>query len=317
MDVDNYLKDNPLWIADIGASGGINKRWSRITDYYKAILFEPDPREYKQLKDIKNNNLIVLNSALSDSTSEMHLNLCKRQEVSSFYTPNFNFIKNYPDHQRFEIVEQILLPVDTLNNQLRKNSIEEIDFIKIDVQGHELPILKGSDEYLKNVIGMEVEVEFVEVYENQPLFFEVDYFIREKDFELYDLKRYFWKNKHEIYSKESKGQLIFGDALYFKKPEKLLSIQNIDEKKILRSVFVYLSYGYVGLARELIIKSNEKNIIKDELKDDVLIFLSKQESNCSLPDFKGKDRLGLVFENLANKFRTNHFSTGTDKKIGN
>jgi len=317
MDFDNCLKNNPLWIADIGASGGINKRWSRITDHYRAILFEPDPREYKQLKDIANSNLIVLNSALSNSTSEMHLNLCKRQEVSSFYTPNFNFLKNYPDHQRFEIVEQILLPVDTLNNQLKRNSIEEIDFIKIDVQGHELPILEGSDEFLQNLIGIEVEVEFVEVYENQPLFFEVDNFIREKNFELYDLKRYFWKNKNEIYSKESKGQLIFGDALYFKKPENLLSIKNIDEKKILRSVFVYLSYGYVGLARELIIKSNEKNIIKNELKDDILIFLSTKESSWSIPDFKGKDRLGLLFERLANKFRTNHFSNGTDKEIGN
>ena len=46
--------------------------------------------------------------------------------------------------------------------------------MKIDTQGHELPILKGSVDYLYNAIGLEIEVEFAQLYRNQPLFNQVD-----------------------------------------------------------------------------------------------------------------------------------------------
>ena len=45
---DNQL--NPLTIVDIGASGGIHPRWQRSKFAFKGILFEPDPREYDNLK---------------------------------------------------------------------------------------------------------------------------------------------------------------------------------------------------------------------------------------------------------------------------
>ena len=74
---------------------------------------------------------------------------------------------------------------------MRKNGIQEVDFIKIDTQGSELSILKGSTDSLKNAIGLEIEVEFVDIYENQPLFNEVDSFVRKMDFELLQLTTYF------------------------------------------------------------------------------------------------------------------------------
>jgi len=48
---------------------------------------------------------------------------------------------------------------------------------------------------LNNVVGIEVEVEFSELYEKQPLFNDVDNFIRDKGFELFDLRRGYWIRK--------------------------------------------------------------------------------------------------------------------------
>ena len=41
------------------------------------------------------------------------------------------------------------------------------------------------------IFGVEVEVEFIEMYQDQPLFNEVDSFMRERGFYLFDLKLYY------------------------------------------------------------------------------------------------------------------------------
>jgi len=191
MTENNMLANNPLWVVDVGASGGIDPKWAKFTTFHKGILFEPDPREYETLNSKSGKNLIVINSALSDSSSTIDFHLCEKQQVSSAYLPNFDFLNKFPDVKRFDVTKTIKIQTDTLDNQLKKNDIAEIDFIKIDTQGYELPILKGSADYLDNVIGLELEVEFVQLYENQPLFNEVDRFVSEKGFELFDLKRYY------------------------------------------------------------------------------------------------------------------------------
>ena len=42
FEANNLLLNNPLWIVDVGASGGIHPRWRNLTSCLKCILFEPD-----------------------------------------------------------------------------------------------------------------------------------------------------------------------------------------------------------------------------------------------------------------------------------
>jgi len=126
----NIIKNNPLYVVDIGASGGIDPRWKGTGLSYKGILFEPDPREYEVLKNSSDSNLIVLNSALSDCIKEIDFHLCNKQMVSSVYAPNFDFLNRFPDSERFGIFKKIKMNTDTLSNQLKKNSIDEVDFVE-------------------------------------------------------------------------------------------------------------------------------------------------------------------------------------------
>ena len=211
--MNTLLKNNQLVIVDIGASGGIDPRWGKTTEFYTGILFEPDPREFNALKKNSDNNLIVLNSALGDSKKNVEFHLCKKQMVSSIYPPNFNLLNKFPEAERFNVEKIIHLNTDTLDNQLMKEGINEVDFIKIDTQGYELSILKGGSACIENVIGLEVEVEFEPMYIGQPLFSEVDSYVKNKGFILFDLKRYFWKrkdNKANIYpgKKELDNKMI-------------------------------------------------------------------------------------------------------------
>ena len=60
----------------------------------------------------------------------------------------------------------------------------------------ELDALKGCEDTLKGTIGLEIEVEFQKMYENQPLFGDINNYINDQEFEFIDfplIKR--WERK--------------------------------------------------------------------------------------------------------------------------
>ena len=82
------------------------------------------------------------------------------------------------------------LAVDTLDHQLERHGLDDVDFIKVDTQGSELFVLQGASQVLgQHVVGVEVEVEFASIYGGQPLFADVDRHMREHGFDLFDLRR--------------------------------------------------------------------------------------------------------------------------------
>jgi FkbM family methyltransferase len=315
----DILANNPLWIVDVGARGGVHSRWSKFTSSYKEILFEPDPDEYDILKLKSRENSVVINSALSESPGTVELHLCRNPGNSSIYNPNLTVLNKFSDAKRYDVMEKIGIKVDTLNSQLQKNDIYEVDFMKIDTQGYELSVLKGSGDYLDKIICLELEVEFVQVYEKQPLFGEVDSFVKGYGFELFDIRRYFAKRKDSKNSGSQKGQLFFGDALYFKSPEQVLLMDKISQEKIVRALCIYLVYGYLDLAQTLFNNADRKELLSKEIRDKAVLLLSKYEkkNKSILPDFRGKVRIQLFFDRIGYFFSFGGGLAGTDPVLGN
>ena len=55
---------------------------------------------------------------------------------------------------------QILVAVNTLDDFLAVNNISHIDFLKIDIEGHELEFFKGAINTLKNGIIRRIMIEY-------------------------------------------------------------------------------------------------------------------------------------------------------------
>jgi len=66
---------------------------------------------------------------------------------------------------------------------------EPVDFLKLDVQGAELDVLRGATRILDSVLAVHVEVEFIPIYLSQPLFDDVFRFMVTNEFDLFDLPR--------------------------------------------------------------------------------------------------------------------------------
>jgi FkbM family methyltransferase len=247
--IDALLRDNPLVIVDIGASGGIDRRWTDFTSAYRGILFEPDPREFERLRAHLPSNLLLLNAALSDAAGGIDFHLCRKQQTSSAFLPNLDFLRRYPQLERFDITRTVRIDADTLDNQLAQQSAADIDFIKIDTQGYELPILRGAAASLACAVGMQIEVAFAPMYRDQPLFADVDTHVRAQGFELFDLEPHYWPRAGVP---GARGQLIFGDALYLRPPERLAELPELGAGKAMRALSVYLAYERTDIARMLL-----------------------------------------------------------------
>ncbi|CAK9031172.1 DNA polymerase delta catalytic subunit [Durusdinium trenchii] len=80
------------------------------------------------------------------------------------------------------VVERSEMETRRLDDLLGDIPGKGVDYLKIDVQGFELAVLKGAQKALEETLVLHTEVEFVEMYERQPLFAEVDQFLRQNGF---------------------------------------------------------------------------------------------------------------------------------------
>jgi len=81
--------------------------------------------------------------------------------------------------QRTEAVETVRL--DDLGPDI------SVDYLKIDVQGYELEIMRHGTTKLSHAVVIETEVEFVPIYWEQPLLGDIQCFLRDHGFVLHKL----------------------------------------------------------------------------------------------------------------------------------
>jgi len=226
---------------DVGARGGIGKPWSKFRDCISLIMIEADEDEAQKIA-MSNPGDLVIPCALYSKVGTIEINLCKVGRVSSIYKPNIPFLKNFHNLDRF-MIEKIVSAKTTTIDTLVAEGVMDVDFAKIDVQGAELSVLKGGRRHLaEEVVGLNVEVEFELIYERQPLFPEVEAFIRDElGMDLYGIRKTFWN--HRIHGKMP----IWGDALFLRSPNTLFEWSSkFDAEKSRNKLIMALAAGIIN-----------------------------------------------------------------------
>jgi FkbM family methyltransferase len=211
MDV---LAKAPLDVMDVGASGDLHPRWDRFKGGLRAIGFEPDSRAFADLPQTSNRTWI--NAAVAEHEGECEINVTAAQTATSLLQPNRDLIDEvFADPDSFRIEKTLKVPCTTVDAAARDRKLN-VSVLKVDTQGSELAILRGARAALaQTLFAVEVEVEFVELYESQPLFADVDAYMRESGFLLLDLGNFLHhKWRETAHLRGRKGQLISADAFY-------------------------------------------------------------------------------------------------------
>ncbi len=158
--------------------------------------------------------------ALGNTVGEATLYVTKHPMCSSLFVPNEPYLSRFSTLLELaELDFTVELETTTLDNACQAAAIETIDFLQVDVQGADLMVLEGATELLsRSILALQIEVEFSPLYVDQPLFADVDSYVRNQGFTLFDLtgaaRRV--RARSPISSSARPGQLLWSDALYFR-----------------------------------------------------------------------------------------------------
>ena len=148
-----------LVIVDVGANRGDYLQLALAELANRQIVihaFEPSSVAFVALeKRFGGRGGIVLNNlALSDRPGRQILHYDKAgSELSSLYARKL-------EHHDIQFSGSEQVQVDTLDDYSRARTVEHIDLLKLDVEGHELSVLKGATQMFERAaIGM-VSFEF-------------------------------------------------------------------------------------------------------------------------------------------------------------
>jgi len=250
-----YTKSNPIILIDVGARGGIDTKWYLLDEGNLRILgFEADPQECERLNRQTGDNHTYFPIALFNRAGAIEINIAQSPATSSIYLPNLSLMDRFPNSDDLKVVKLNRVRCNTLDRVLELYNIRDADFLKVDTQGSEFQILEGARCTLKNFIfGVEVEVEFSQLYKNQPLFSDVDIYLRDLGFSLFDinLSRLKRKKYGNVYSK---GQVLWAHALYFKDflLNKNINSNYLNFEKVIKAIAIAELYGFSDFALELL-----------------------------------------------------------------
>lgn len=176
----------PLVVIDVGARWGASDRWAPLGDAAVVIGFEPDAEEAARL-NASSEGVRYVPVALGADDGAAVLHRTADPACASLYPPVTGLPERRPELHVVAEVDSQVVQVARLDSWLAGEQLGAVHVLKLDTQGSELDVLRGAERALKGVRVLEVEVEFNPIYDGQPLFGDVDRFLRDRGFVLWRL----------------------------------------------------------------------------------------------------------------------------------
>lgn len=245
---------SPIKVIDIGAMAIGNE-----ADPYaglaaaapvEVIGFEPVAAELAKLRAGAPPGRTYLPHIVGDGQRHP-FHECNFSMTSSIYPPNAALV------DKFQALSELMQVVRTTQmDTVRLDDVAECagaDFIKVDTQGAELMILKGAEHLLRHTQVVEAEVEFVQLYEGQPLFADVDAYLRAQGFQFHRFSAIQGRTFKPLVANRNvnamMSQALWSDGIYVKD---FMRFSDLTVQQLLKIAVImhehYQSYDMASLA---------------------------------------------------------------------
>jgi FkbM family methyltransferase len=212
-----FPEDFCITILDVGAAFSERPPYQSLVDSKRGKIFgfEPNRQACDQLNHEYGNPHRFFPFFVGDGRPAT-FHETNWALTGSLYEPNSRLLEKFQNLA--EVVTPVAVhPVDTV----RLDDIAEIsdvDFIKIDIQGGELAVFKNASRALSAAVLIQTEVEFVELYKGQPMFADVDTFLRTSGFQFHTLNNFTGRAFKPLVAKGDVNsafrQALWSDAIY-------------------------------------------------------------------------------------------------------
>jgi len=167
-----FLKDFRIdCVFDVGANSGQYARMIRDLGYDGHIIsFEPIPALAEALRKeaASDPRWHIEQLALDEDARDTVFNVMADSQFSSLNRPSAEQTQIF-SHVNV-VAEEVPVRterLDTILARYRERFPIERPFLKMDTQGNDLPVASGAGDHLKDFAGLQSELCFTKIYENQ------------------------------------------------------------------------------------------------------------------------------------------------------
>lgn len=212
-----------LRIADVGANPVNRPNYANLLELEACEVwgFEPEEAAFAELLKSPQPGAHYIQQAVGRSGPGKFYNHPVAPLGSTY--PIRKASVEYLGHPRWHKPEAPVVDIE-LKSLDDIDALPPVDVLKMDIQGAELDVIQTGREKLSEAIAIIPEVRFHRIYDNEPMFGELDSELRDQGFTLHK----FESTKSEIVGNSQRGkmrnpvfrtQLIDGDAVYIRDPE--------------------------------------------------------------------------------------------------
>lgn len=206
------LMPHPRVIFDVGGHiGQTVEKYRKLYPNATIHSFEPFKSSFDQLSLVchPEANCHPHMLAFSDvaGTADYYANASGGGTNSLFPPEDMEKRFDHDDDSHYAGTVKTSVTTDTIDSFCAEHGIDNIDILKMDIQGGELKALHGAERMLleRKVDLLFLEVSFIHIYKGQALFHDIEGFLLERGYTLYNI--------HYL-STQSEGQLVQGDAIF-------------------------------------------------------------------------------------------------------
>jgi FkbM family methyltransferase len=196
-------------IFEIGANiGQTVEKYGSVFPESIIYCFEPFQESFEVLHNrFKKNTLIkTFQLAVSNKTGKTRFYVHKKSATNSMLSTMDN-VEYWVNANGIQHIKTIEVPVTTIDTFCQQELINEIQILKMDIQGGELMALEGAIEKLsrRSISLIYTEITFVPIYKGQAQFHQICSFLFNYDYTLFDMYNLNYARN---------GQLKWCDAIF-------------------------------------------------------------------------------------------------------
>jgi len=250
----------------------------KLAKHVIHVVYEADEQCAKEMiAQNKDENFHVLPYCLGQRKEPARLFICKNPYANSNLEPNPEYGGFYCEvHQdglidgvevkgecydldygsEFRVVGVADVAVRTLDDVLNGGDVPRHwspDFLSLDTQGSELAVLRGGEKaFREHCLALATEIEFHQLYKQQPLFSDIFQFAHRHGFHFAGFASLWEFSSYRLpIGARDKGFVGFGDALFLRSIESARDMAQSEDERylaLLKLAFIALNFGYVEYA---------------------------------------------------------------------
>ncbi len=270
-------KDNYLNILDIGCFGQDVPEQYSLQKNIKFYGVDIDEKNISYLKKKYSNNtnyFFYTNEVVAPKNLEMFHktykhNFKNKYKNISFERPTYQKyweIKPNINQTSQKATDASSKPIkSTIDEILSKNNINNINFLKIDIDGNDTDVLYGSENLLRNdnLFGVKIEVNFSPSDSSKNIY-EPYLYLSDHNFVLHKIitnsyasdkipEKFFYNFSGQNFN----GTDLYGDLIFFKTLDNNF-IKTLDKYKLLNFCRILEIHNLNGMGAEILLNNKEK-----------------------------------------------------------